>query len=185
MSPFEFVVVLISIIIGLGITTILTGVAEIIRSGIRPCLPYAIWIVLSFTMHIHEWWQSYQLRSIEVWTLPLFLLLLIYPIVLYILAHVLFPSEKGRFDSNRYYLEQYPRFFTITIVMVVISMFQNIFISQLPAYTQIVHLVVLALLGILLKYKPQRLLIHSIVAMILLSLMVASLIFTQDDLVIR
>lgn len=105
MSPFEFITVLISIILGLGITTILTGVAERIKhfSRTRLFAPYLIWIVIVFVLHIYEWWNSFTLRSIEVWSLPMFLFILLYSIVLYVLAHLLFfPSNKDQdFDAKR------------------------------------------------------------------------------------
>jgi MFS superfamily sulfate permease-like transporter len=65
MSPFEYVVVLVSIIIGLGITLVLTGIAQLLREEQRVKLfwPYLIWIGLVFVMHIHEWWITYQLKS--------------------------------------------------------------------------------------------------------------------------
>ena len=56
MSPFEYVSVLVSIIYGLGITLILTGVAELIRrwKTIVPFAPFFIWIVLVFVLHVYE-----------------------------------------------------------------------------------------------------------------------------------
>jgi hypothetical protein len=98
MTPFEYVIVLISVIIGLGITTILTGIAELIKhtKPVRFYTPYIIWIVLIFVLHIQDWWISYQYKSITIWTLQSFLLLILYPINLYILAHLLFPNELSK-----------------------------------------------------------------------------------------
>ncbi|QOI98670.1 MAG: hypothetical protein HRU69_14785 [Flammeovirgaceae bacterium] len=61
MTPFEYVIVLISIILGLGITVILSGVAGLIRQWRKMAVywPYLIWVVLVFVMHIHEWWNMY------------------------------------------------------------------------------------------------------------------------------
>src|SRR5687767_1802176 len=114
MTPFEYVIVLISIILGLGITTILTGVAELIKhtQSRRLYTPYIIWIVLIFVLHIQDWWVSYKLKSVGVWTLHSFLLIIIYPINLYILAHLLFPAQLSKdFDSKTFYLTFYPRLF--------------------------------------------------------------------------
>ena len=108
MSPFEYVIVLISIILGLGITTILTGVAELIKHT-RPVtlyVPYIVWILLIFVLHIQDWWVSYRLMEEKVWTLPLFLLIILYPINLYILAHLLFPAGlSNAFNSKEFFLE--------------------------------------------------------------------------------
>src|SRR5688572_25096937 len=114
MTPFEYVIVLISIILGLGITTILTGIANFIKypPAERFYLPYAIWILLVFVLHIHEWWESYSLKSLETWKLPVFLFIILYPIALYILAHLLFPSDlrKGLLTKS-FYMNNYPRIF--------------------------------------------------------------------------
>src|SRR5690348_2390807 len=113
MSPFEYVIVLISIILGLGITTILTGIAEWIKHYRNSTLylPYLIWIAIVFIMHIHEWWECYTLKSITVWRLPLFLFIIIYPIDLYVLAHLLFPKQQDESsDSRKFYYERYPAF---------------------------------------------------------------------------
>src|SRR5687767_8565308 len=106
MTPFEYVIVLISIILGLGITTILTGVAELMKHT-RPVslyTPYIIWILLVFVLHIQEWWVSYQLKSVNIWELQFFLLIILYPINLYILAHLLFPGTLStEFSSKDFY----------------------------------------------------------------------------------
>src|SRR5688572_9367202 len=121
MTPFEYVIVLISIILGLGITTILTGVAELIKHGkpLKIYTPYIIWIVLIFVLHIQDWWISYQLMSVKVWTLHFFLLVILYPINLYILAHLLFPGTLSKdFNSKEFYLTHYTRIFVGAIILV-------------------------------------------------------------------
>src|SRR6186713_233849 len=98
MSPFEYVIVLISIILGLGITTILTGVAEIIKQTSLKNLfaPYIIWVALVFVVHLQEWWVAYELKTVQVWTLHMLLFILLPPINLYIMAHLLFPTALSR-----------------------------------------------------------------------------------------
>lgn len=132
MTPFEYIIVLISIIIGLGITTVLTGVAELIkhRSFTRLYPPYLIWIILVFVMHIHEWWESYSLKSITEWKLLTFLFVILYPIGLYILAHLLFPSDlRNGLNTREFYMKIYPRIFISVMALIVLSIVHNVFIS--------------------------------------------------------
>src|SRR5687768_12309249 len=107
MSPFEYIIVLISIILGLGITLVLTGIAELIRrwNTVKIFWPHFIWIGLVFVLHIHEWWVTYELKSITVWSLPTFLFVVLYPIVLFILANILFPTKwkKEQVNLREYY----------------------------------------------------------------------------------
>jgi hypothetical protein len=188
MTPFEYVVVLISIILGLGITTILTGVADWIKHYRRSTLypPYIIWIVLVFVMHVHEWWESYSLKSIEAWQLPLFLFVILYPINLYVLAHLLFPRQTDEpFNAKEFYLNRYPTFFTCVLILDLLSVIHNVTISRLPVTGQFVHLLLFLILGGVLLSKTKKDSIHLAVSILLLAILVATLVFTQDTLLIR
>ena len=58
MDPFSYLSVLISIVLGLGITNLLGGVATLMRgrSQVRPYWPLPIWLVTLFLMHVQTWW---------------------------------------------------------------------------------------------------------------------------------
>lgn len=75
MSPFEYVTILISIILGLGITQLVTGIADIIheKEHVKLYWPHALWIPIIFFLLIQEWWDIYALRDYDTWRLPVFL----------------------------------------------------------------------------------------------------------------
>jgi hypothetical protein len=188
MTPFEYVIVLISVILGLGITTILTGVAELIKNvkPVRLYAPYIIWIAIIFVLHFQDWWLSYQLMSVKEWSLQFFLLIVLYPINLYILAHLLFPSSSSReFDSKTFFLEHYPRIFGGSIILVVLSVIQNIFISELNIVTQVPHGLVLAVLTVILLTRNRNSNVHAGVAIFLLIVMIFGFAADQQNLVIK
>lgn len=189
MSPFEYVIVLVSIIIGLGITLVLTGIAQLIREEktVKLFWPYLIWIGLVFVLHIHEWWITYQLKSTVAWHLPTFLFIILYPILLFILANLLFPDswEKNNRDMKQFYFAIYRKFFGCAVMLVILSVLQNIFISGLPVTTQFVHLIVLILLSAMLIAKPSSTRAHTAVAVLLMSILVASLIIERNSLLIQ
>jgi hypothetical protein len=185
MTPFEYVIVLVSIILGLGITTILTGVAELIKHGkpLRVYTPYIIWILLIFVLHIQEWWISYQLMSVKVWTLHFFLLVILYPINLYILAHLLFPGSITKdFDTRNFYLEHHPRIFIGAITLVIISIVQNVVITQLALRTQVPHFIVLITLVGFTLGKNRSSTAHTVVSLLLLMMMIIGFAFDQENL---
>jgi hypothetical protein len=186
MSPFEYVIVLVSIILGLGITTILTGLAELIKhKQLKWYGPYIIWLFLVFILHIHEWWESYTLKSVEVWKLPMFLFIILYPINLYVLAHLLFPSDlKSDFNPKDFYLSNYPKFFISAIISVTLSIIHNITIESYHLKDQIVHFVVLIILISFLIAKPKSKGAHIIVSVFFLMILIVSLILTRDSLII-
>lgn len=187
MSPFEYVIVLISIILGLGITTILTGIAEWIKHHRNSTLyfPHAIWIAIVFIMHIHEWWECYTLKSIDVWRLPLFLFIILYPIDLYVLAHLLFPKQQEEsFDSKKFYYDHYPAFFICALIGVVISFIHNLTIENLHPKDQVVQMVLTCVLSAMLISKTRRPAIHYLVAGLFLITLIAALVLTQDRLLV-
>ena len=102
MSPFEFVTVLISIILGLGITQIMSGIADLIHQWEKVKLywPHLLWVMLVFILHVQEWWLVYELKSVTVWRLPYFLFQVLYPISLFILARILFPLQSDEHSTD-------------------------------------------------------------------------------------
>ena len=188
MSPFEYVIVLISIILGLGITTILTGLAEYIKHArlSRIYAPHAIWILLVFILHVHEWWENYSLKSVTEWKLPMFLFILLYPINLYILAHLLFPSEiKNGVSSKEYYLTNYSRLFVSAIILDLLSVIHNMTFLGLPFSEQIPHFVVLAILIGAIVSKNKITWLHTAIALLLLAMLIVVIIVTQNDFLVK
>ncbi|HMV10606.1 MAG TPA: hypothetical protein PK325_16255 [Cyclobacteriaceae bacterium] len=189
MSPFEYVIVLVSIIIGLGITLVLTGIAQLIREerSVKLFGPYLIWVGLVFVMHIHEWWITYQLKATVAWKLPTFLFIILYPILLFILANLLFPDswEKCNRDMKQFYFTIYPKFFGCAVALVILSVLQNIFISELAFMSQFIHLIILAVISVMLILKPKTVFAHTAVAVLLLSILIASLIIERNSLLIQ
>jgi len=104
MTPFEYVTVLISIILGMGITQIVSGLADIIRkwNQVKLYWPHLMWIVFVFFLHIQKWWVLYDIRFITVWMLSTFLFTILYPINLFILARILFHGEHMHGGTDYY-----------------------------------------------------------------------------------
>ncbi len=79
-SPFEYVIVLTSIILGMGITQIVSGLASIIHrwEKVKIYWPHLLLVILVFFIHIQEWWAAYDMRKYEYWRLPTFLFIILY-----------------------------------------------------------------------------------------------------------
>ena len=67
MDPFEFIMVLVSIIMGLGIATLLRGVVRSLRpdTTTTPGLVHAIWVVWVFVMHVGTWGGAGRSRIVR------------------------------------------------------------------------------------------------------------------------
>ncbi len=125
MTVFEFVMVLVSIIIGLGIARMLDGILRILRSG-RPFGTYwvhSLWLTLTFFEMVNHWayrWPFYQARV--DWTIFELIFFLCPTVLLFLASGLLFPEAEVT-PMREYYYRQRHAFFTVFIgVMVVYSM---------------------------------------------------------------
>lgn len=79
--------VLISIILGLGITQLVTGLGRLIqaRRRIQPYAPTLTWVALLLVIHVQTWWSMLDLRANYFdqarWFFSLLVLLLVVSLV--------------------------------------------------------------------------------------------------------
>jgi len=189
MSPFEYVVVLISIILGMGITQIVSGLASIIHrwEKVKIYWPHLILIVLVFVLHIQEWWVAYDMRHYDYWRLPTFLFIILYPVNLYILARILFPvTWRGReIDLKEFYFKNYRRIFLFTITMDVLGIIDNVVNGGYQLHEQAVQFIVLSILLFVAWSKRTEEWIHQAVVVMLLIILIATLTVTWNTLLIQ
>jgi len=111
MSTFEFVSVLMSIVVGLGITRLLSAASSLIerRDEIRLDSVSLIWAVNVFQYLVIYWWVVVgNWRTLTTWSFPGFLSLFFYGVVLYFCAALILPVDPeagldlgSRFESIR------------------------------------------------------------------------------------
>ena len=111
MTPFEYLSVLVSIIVGLALTQLLSGVARLIqlRHRIRMHATTLLWIALLFLIDIEVWWVAFERRTTPQWTFFTFLLYLLIPIAVFLLSYLVLPEMgdedapdlRANFDNNR------------------------------------------------------------------------------------
>jgi len=90
MSEFEFLSVLVSIVIGLGLAHILKGSVSLAykHRQLEPRLVYAIFLVFIFVL---DWWTIIGWRDHTGWNFSDFLILITWAISHYIAAIILYP----------------------------------------------------------------------------------------------
>ncbi|MBN8575536.1 MAG: hypothetical protein J0L66_01270 [Cytophagales bacterium] len=179
MTPFEYVSVLISIILGLGITQIVTGIADVIQNWkiTRPYLPHALWVVFVFFLHLQEWWVLYDMRTVTTWKLPLFLFTILYPIGLFIMARLLFPVAANQpIVFKEFYYANYPKLFVGAVVLIALSFLDNVVVSGYAIKDQPVHLILVVVLAFLIYKKPRQQWVHLALAGTLLVFLIASMV---------
>lgn len=186
MTPFEYVSVLISIILGLGITQILIGVSELIRRWARLTfhLPYVLWIVLVFIMHVHEWWIIYEFKHFEAWHLHFFLLIALYPINLFILANLLFPQNwpRKRFNMLKYYSRQWVSMYSVGLALPVITILQNSLIHEISVREQSAPIILALCFLLMLIFRPRHQWVHMVFALLLVAGLIIDLVLERNML---
>ncbi len=100
MSPFEFTITLISIVIALGIARILGGYADLIqhRKETEHSWLFLIWFSFLLLTHVGWWFSLWGSSRDEVFSLSQFIILLNVPCFLFIATRLLIPSE-GEFHK--------------------------------------------------------------------------------------
>jgi hypothetical protein len=126
MEPFEYLSVLISIIVGLGLTHLMTTGARLIqeRGRVRFFVPTLVWMGMLFVLHIQIWWAAFEWQSRSSWTFFAFLLFLALPIGAYLLSILLVPDLDRAEDPDlrQSYFANRVWFFGLLSAMPVVSL---------------------------------------------------------------
>ena len=170
MSIFEFVMVLVSIIIGLGIAEILTGIAGQIRwrKESKPYLLHSLIVVAIFLALIQQWWEIWGLSGETRWTFVALMLMLGGPVCLHLIAHLLFPDDIRQTTMRDYYYgEMRPVWLLICGAVVIGTLFRPLAFGE-----DLLHpdnaTSILALTGCLVLAFTTRPAVHAVVGPLLL-----------------
>jgi hypothetical protein len=185
LGQFEYVMVLISIIVGLGITNILVGLAGVVdrlagSSAIRPRVAYFAWLANSFIWLVQFWWWEFRFdQYVTNWTVGLYWFLVLYAVTLFLLAAVLVPqSWDGVGDLGDYLLERKRWFYSILVfgnaLDVVDSYLKGGFtyIAALPISSSLIWGA--SVIACIVGFRARTLRPHTIVAVLVLGLQIIS-----------
>jgi hypothetical protein len=129
MDAFSYISVVISVVIGLGLSHLLTGTAELIkaRRRIRFYWVHLLWVALTFVGHIFLWWTMWNLRLVRDWNFFSFLLLLLAPVLLYVAAAFLIPKVEPDASINlrEYFYENHSAFFSVNAAFTALLGMEN------------------------------------------------------------
>ena len=105
MTQFEYVAVLVSIIVGLALAQLLRGLGQMVvnRDGPRPYWVHLIWTAYFFINIVMFWWWEFRLVEAK-WSLTLYLVLIIYATLFFFVSIVIQP---GKLDGASSYKEYY------------------------------------------------------------------------------
>ena len=116
MSVFEYLGVLLSVIMGLGVTHLLAGLSKTIhhRKTVKHYWVHTLWTFNVLVYIVIIWWGMFWWSGLEEWSFFRFFLLILYAILLFLTASLLFPWDlPNDIDFERHFSETRPWFFSI------------------------------------------------------------------------
>jgi hypothetical protein len=133
-SAFDYLAVLLSIVLGLGITQLLTGFASLARARDRTRVywPALMQMAVVFLIHVQVWWALFGLRGIAHWTFAQFLVVLMQPVTVYMMAAFITPevSAEGAVDLRGAYFREHRWFFGALVAALLVSLCKNFVLYQ-------------------------------------------------------
>ena len=107
MDTFEYLSVLISVVVGLGVVHILQGIGRGISRSRAPKLfwVHSIWVIQSLLYLFNFWWFQLGYRPVEAWSSALFMFILLYAVALYLQCAIVMPLDP-RDDYEAYFIEK-------------------------------------------------------------------------------
>jgi hypothetical protein len=159
MGSFEYVMALVSIVVGLGLTHVLSALGAAVhrlRHGppIRLEAVYLLWVGFVLAWLLSFWWWEFKFHELDIkWTFGLYLFVILYAVVLFLMAVILVPKDmEGVHDSYAYFMAGRRWFFGSLLVAncvdVVDSLFKGMSWALRPMYVvQVVLYAAAAVIG--------------------------------------
>ena len=153
MEEFSYLSVLITIILGLGIAKLMTGLGWLIvsRERVRLYWPTVAWVALLLVFHILTWWTMFGLRNYREWNFFAFLIVLLQPVVLYLLAALILSNftAESRIDLKVNYYANARWFFTLLVLLFCVSLLKDLALfGRFPEKANLAAHVIFMALGI-------------------------------------
>ena len=99
MSQFEYIMVMVSLILALAVAQELRGLSEVVTSEKR-YTPHTAWIAYFALLIIQNWWAYWDYNNIEEWRFTTYLFVLLSPIILFASVYLLVPTTRTSDIAN-------------------------------------------------------------------------------------
>jgi hypothetical protein len=182
MPTYEHVVVVLSIVLGMSVTQLLKGAAQLYRTRarVRTYWLHSAWVCLLVLFSFLLWWTFWNYRGIGDWNFIRFLVYLSPIIVFYFITALAFPDpSESVTDMKDYYYSNRAGFFGTFALYGVLAAVTAIVIRRLPILdlsNAFRLLMVLLMLG-LVRTTNER--VHAVVLALCTVLMIAFIALFQ------
>ena len=161
MNPFDYLTILISIVLGLAMTNVLTRLATVITARHRvdfywPPIAWSVWI---FFICVQHWWAQWSVRHASDYNLGNFWLQILVPVVLFLLSSLVLPEreENGRLDLGQWYFHNRSWFFALLCALPLLSIAEEVARSgRMASRLNLAFLLAFSLIAALAFFLPAR-----------------------------
>lgn len=137
MHAFKYLSVLISIVLGLGITQLLSAFARWLelRAEVKPYGPAALWAAFLMLVSVQTWWAMFGLRESTSWTFLQFAMVLTQPMLLFLLTTLALPGPaSAERDLKAWFFRHRVWFFSLFLGLLAVSVAKDVVVGgRLPS----------------------------------------------------
>ena len=134
----------------MGIAELFGGVARILRGELKAGPLHSAWVTLIFFYQVQWLWAAWELQSRGTWAFPDFIVFILGPIGLFMVAAMLFPRGDHGDRLDVHLLERRrPFFLLLALTVASYTVSEWLVVSGRIGGQDLSRLVVIALLGVL------------------------------------
>jgi hypothetical protein len=168
MSLFEYVSVIIAVVLALSVGQLLLGVSTLVkaRRRVRGFLPHSIWIGNLFLLILQHWWAQWDFRNVD-WTYPAFLYVVLGPTLLFLAVSLTVPEtpDDAPIDLRSHFLGVRRLFLLVMLAFVLVSWFDGPLIQGQSALGRIGWLHIGWIVALLVGLSTEKSRAHLVVAL--------------------
>ncbi len=132
MTIFEYLMVMVSIMLGIGVTQTLRGISKIVQSP-QAFLPLTLWALIFFVLYLQVWWALWDLNTVPDWNQFYFYLLVTIPCSLFAATELLLPqTSSAKTDWRAHFFSIRKWFFGVFFVFAILSAAQTYILLDVP-----------------------------------------------------
>jgi len=133
MTQFEYVMALVSIVVGLGLTHILSALGVAIHrlrghgAPIKLDPVYLVWVLSTLILLVSFWWWEFKLQETEIaWSFPVYVFVITYSITYFLIAVILVPDRmEGLSDSFEHFVSVRHWFFGVLLANLFLDIYDT------------------------------------------------------------
>ncbi len=138
MTLFEFILVMVSLVLAIGVTHLLQGVVNIVRHREAIALEWVrlVWAASLFSSSAVYWWSLWDFRLAQ-WTYGVFFFVLLAPTSLFVAISLLFSPEPASSATSPYvpFEDVRPLFMTVMLAYTVVWSADGWLLGVEPAWS--------------------------------------------------